>query len=279
MIDQLLRPTILLRPVVLVELWSWLLYCRVRCSGVCNSKSHVTFLVAIKYLKGSKAAPTDALSAPDESHQETPLSPGSQQPLMRQPSLTSTSAHSFKIDVILARCALAIEVCAYIFMATTKSGVLFVIGTIFGSASVAVPPICQATAVEIYSSRTGNGAGGGQGEVGRLFGAMSVVQAMTSVRFLIALLDADNWNSRTQIIGPALYGFVYSHTVATFPQAIMLVAAFNFTVAFVLLSFVKVPVPTSGGPIADRDTEEEGRGNEETREGPLVDIDERRVVS
>lgn len=229
--------------------------------------------LTIKYLKGSKAGHTDTVRDLDEPHQETPFNSShtdsrsrsrSQQSLIRK--LSSTPTQSFKVDVILARGALAIEICGYLLMAATTSEVLFVIGTIMGSASVAVPPICQAVAVEIYSSADTTGMGTdvrrGQGEVGRLFGAMSVLQALA-----------------TQIIGPAVYGFVYSRTVATFPQAIMLVSASSFTVASILLALVKVP---SGGPVLGRDTEDgEGvdDGESEGVRGLLVNVAEGRVVS
>lgn len=166
-------------------------------------RPHVTFAVTIKYLKRSKAAPTNTMRSLDEPDQETPFISShfpsrsrsrSRRPLIRK--LTSTPTQSFKVDVILARCALAIEICGYLLMAATTSEVLFVIGTIVGSISVAVPPICQAVAVEIYTSahttRMGTDVGRGQGEVGRLFGAMSVLQALASVWVFLSPLVADS---------------------------------------------------------------------------------------
>ncbi|KAL4072831.1 major facilitator superfamily domain-containing protein [Scleroderma yunnanense] len=155
------------------------------------------------------------------------------------PSLT----HSSKLDLALARCALAIGVFSCLVMAITSSGTLFAIGTMIASVSITFPPIAQALALEIYNhsgvTRTG------VDEAGKLFGAMSVVQTLGM-----------------QVIGPTVYGYVYSHTVATFPQAIMFMSVFNYTLAFVLLVFVRTPVP-SRGPILDRDTELRGNRDDD----------------
>ncbi|KAL4072834.1 major facilitator superfamily domain-containing protein [Scleroderma yunnanense] len=231
----------------------------------------------LKYLKRTKTPLADTPQDLDELHQGTLFNLSrsrlrsrsrAQQPSTRAPPLTNTSTRSFKIDVILARCALAIEICAHLVMATATSGIVFAIATVIGSVSVAFPPIAQAIALELYSAAGMTGAGKaariGQDEVGRLFGAMSVLQALGS-----------------QIIGPAVFGYVYSHTVATFPQAIMLVSALQFTIAFVLLGLVKIPVPHRV-PVLGRDAEEGGGSddgaNEEVREEVLVDVAEGRVA-
>lgn len=66
---------------------------------------------------------------------------------------------------------------------------------------------------------------------------------------------------RSQIISPALYGFVYFNTVATFPQAIMVVSTCTSLLALTFLSFVRIlPKPTN-----DRVTPE--YGNEEGSQG------------
>ncbi|KAL4072832.1 major facilitator superfamily domain-containing protein [Scleroderma yunnanense] len=234
---------------------------------VSGGASHTLALIAIlplilKYLKRTKTASTDTLQDLDEPHQRTQLNPPhsplrsrscAQQPSTRALPLADTSAHSFKADVFVGRCALAIDVCAYLIMATATSGILFAIGTVIGSVSVVFSPIAQAIALEIYNSAgmagTGKAAHIGQGEVGRLFGAMSVLNALGS-----------------QIIVPAVYGYVYTRTVATFPRAIILVSALTFTVAFILMAFVRIPVAHRSPPL-DRDAGEEGEDD-----GVLVDV-------
>lgn len=48
-------------------------------------------------------------------------------------------------------------------------------------------------------------------------------------------------HDRMQIIGPSVLGYVYAHSVPTFPQAIILVIALSFALSSVLLAFVRVP--------------------------------------
>ncbi|OJA18420.1 hypothetical protein AZE42_06989 [Rhizopogon vesiculosus] len=82
---------------------------------------------------------------------------------------------------------------------------------------------------------------GGKSEAGKLFGAISVVQALGS-----------------QILGPALYGFVYYKTVAIYPGAIFLMGAVLMMVSLGLLALVRSP--TTG-----EDDAEGARLNNETQ--------------
>lgn len=47
--------------------------------------------------------------------------------------------------------------------------------------------------------------------------------------------------SSSQILGPALYGFVYIKTVAINPRVIFLVSVVTVSVSFFLLGFVRLP--------------------------------------
>ncbi|KAI6023827.1 hypothetical protein PISMIDRAFT_428789 [Pisolithus microcarpus 441] len=174
-------------------------------------------------------------------------------------SLAGGSAHSVNVDLILARCAVSLEILACLIMGTATTGAVFAVGTMVGAMSVASSPTIQALALEVYYSGGNNGmtARKGQGGIGKLFGALSIVQALGS-----------------QIIAPAVYGFIYSRTVATFPQAIMLVTAFCFTTALVILACVRVPASSSGLGHSPRDAEEGGgvRQHEDSSEGVLVDV-------
>lgn len=62
---------------------------------------------------------------------------------------------------------------------------------------------------------------------------------------------------RSQIISPALYGFVYFNTVASFPQAIMVVSMSTTLLALAFLSFVRIAPKPDGDRVAP--------GNEEGR--------------
>ncbi|KAI6041355.1 major facilitator superfamily domain-containing protein [Pisolithus marmoratus] len=204
----------------------------------------------IKLLKSKKVSASHTPAATDETPEATPFHRLTNQ----------NSPHSFNVDLILARCAIGLEILACWVMATATSGAVFTVGTMVGALSVAYSPTIQALALEVYYSGGNNGtaARGGQVGMGRLFGALSVLQALGS-----------------QIITPAVYGFVYSRTVATFPQAIMLVTAFCFTAALVSLAFVRVPESSSGPVHSSLNTEEGGGGvrNEDSAEGVLVDVE------
>jgi len=64
---------------------------------------------------------------------------------------------------------------------------------------------------------------GGDKDAGKLFGAIGMLDALSS-----------------QVIGPALFGIVYMATVATFPRAIFVVGAAVHFCAFILLAFVRL---------------------------------------
>ncbi|OAX30925.1 hypothetical protein K503DRAFT_148240 [Rhizopogon vinicolor AM-OR11-026] len=116
-----------------------------------------------------------------------------------------------------------------------SNGLLFACGTILQALGVGYSPAVQAFALEVYNRR------GGKGEPGKLFGAISVMQALGA-----------------QILGPALYGFVYYKTVAIFPGAIFLLSAVLMMVALGLLALVR-------SPTMDEEDTEGARLNDETR--------------
>ncbi|KAF9246164.1 major facilitator superfamily domain-containing protein [Melanogaster broomeanus] len=165
-----------------------------------------------------------------------------------------TPSHSPTFDLALARVSLVLELISFLIMAVAATGALFTFGTMIGSFGAGFSPAVQALALEIYAKR-------GRGE-GKLFGALSVIQSLGS-----------------QIIGPALYGFVYFNTVATFPAAIMVVSVLTSMLAFVLLAFVRIPSGPGGDDlIAESGDHVNGTGEEMqvpeilvTREDTLVD--------
>lgn len=87
-----------------------------------------------------------------------------------QPSSKVTVINSPNVELTLARCTLAFEVLACRIMATTTSGYTFVIG----SFSVAFTPTYTST----VSNNTNQEGEEGQGETGRFFGVLSVLQAL-----------------------------------------------------------------------------------------------------
>ncbi|KAG9315965.1 hypothetical protein JVU11DRAFT_3620 [Chiua virens] len=92
-------------------------------------------------------------------------------------------------------------------------------------------------ALKIYSNKLSHD----RNEVGKLFGAFSVISALSA-----------------GTISSALYGFVYSSTVAVFPQAFLIVSmCMSFLVLF-FLSLVHVPsdpIETRASPIEHENEE------------------------
>ncbi|KAF7338147.1 MFS domain-containing protein [Mycena venus] len=115
---------------------------------------------------------------------------------------TSQEPHSASFDLSLARISLFIEIIAYGAMPLASTGAAFFGFTILSSFGAGFNPAVQSAALELYSKRIGTGV-----EAGKLFGGMSVIQALAG-----------------QILGPSIYGLIFIKTVATFPKAIFIVS-------------------------------------------------------
>ena len=76
-----------------------------------------------------------------------------------------------RLDLNTARVSLVIELTAYAMMATAKTGTLFTVYTALGSFGAGFTPAVQSLALGIYAGRGGE-------ETGKLFGGLSVVQAL-----------------------------------------------------------------------------------------------------
>lgn len=125
--------------------------------------------------------------------------------------------HSPRFELGVARLSLAFDAAAYALMVVYPSRKIFVIFGLFGAMGIGFSPAMQTLAMAMYSRRGGT-------ETGRLFGALSVVQALAG-----------------QILGPAVYGFVYIRTVVVFPRGIFLAALLCIIVSCILMSFVRLP--------------------------------------
>lgn len=166
--------------------------------------------VIIKLLK---PAPVQLPTAPGE-----PLQNLSSQTHPNRQNNTRLPPHSPKFDLNLARISVVLDIIAFVIMIFASNGLVFASGAILQSLGAGYSPAVQAFALDVYSRR------GGKGEAGKLFGAISVVQALGS-----------------QIIGPALFGFVYYKTVATFPGAIFVLTVVLMMISLVLLALVHPP--------------------------------------
>jgi len=149
-----------------------------------------------------------------------PKSPSAQSSLGADPSQPQPSSakehHSPSFDLNLARVSIFIEMTCYTLLGLAQTPIAFTVFTLIGSFGGGFSPALQSVALELYSRR-------GEKETGRLFGAMSVLQALGS-----------------QIIGPAVFGFTYIGTVAVFPAAIFFLSTGIVLVSFVLLGLVRV---------------------------------------
>lgn len=80
-------------------------------------------------------------------------------------------AHSPAFDLALARVSLLIEMVAYTLMASAHSGTLFTAYSALGASGAGFGPAINSVAATLYSRRGGR-------ELGKLFGALSVVQVI-----------------------------------------------------------------------------------------------------
>ncbi|KAG1827151.1 major facilitator superfamily domain-containing protein [Suillus subaureus] len=166
--------------------------------------------VIIKLLKPT---PVQLPTAPDE-----PLQNLSSQTHPSRQNNAKPPSHSSKFDLNLARISVVLDILAFVIMIFASNGLVFASGSILQSLGAGYSPAVQAFALDVYNRR------GGKGEAGRLFGAISVVQALGS-----------------QILGPAMFGFVYYKTVATFPGAIFVLTVVLMIISLVLLALVHPP--------------------------------------
>ena len=92
----------------------------------------------------------------------------------RSPSSSRHAPHSPSFDLKLARVSLAIDVVVYFVMVCSTTGLMFAITTAFGALGMGFGPAMQSVALTLYNRRGGR-------DSGKLFGAMSVVQAIRCV--------------------------------------------------------------------------------------------------
>ncbi|KAF8163650.1 major facilitator superfamily domain-containing protein [Crassisporium funariophilum] len=196
---------------------------------------------------------------------ESPVPPNERSSLLDDSSSASGSAttapiqktirkeiHSSSFDLGLARASLFMDIVAYTFMGLARTPLAFTVFGALGSLGAGFSPAIQSVTLAMYARRGGT-------ETGRLFGAMSVIQALSS-----------------QIIGPSLYGFVYMKTVASYPRTIFFVSVGTITISFFLLCLVKVPKDSEYRRQSVDDLEEPGSNVADfatsAREGTLVDL-------
>jgi len=116
---------------------------------------------------------------------------------------------------------------------------LFVLASSFNCFGSGVGPSTQSLALCILQIRNGDSTEADAG-AGTLFGALAVLQAAGSA-----------------ILGPILFGLVYSETVAKYPKAVFILAAGILFGVFVLVMLIEKP---SMAPGIDRVKKGKGKG-------------------
>ncbi|KZP25097.1 MFS general substrate transporter [Athelia psychrophila] len=160
-------------------------------------------------------------------------------------------AQEMSFDLLLARLSFMIEIISHTSVAslpnpasqpTTYQTSIFVVASSLSSFSAGVVPAVQSLALCITQSRALaiSNAGGVAHEVGpgKLFGALAMLQAAGQM-----------------IIGPMLFGVIYSKTVASFPDAIFATAAAFMIAAFSLVLMIRPDTGVKGGPRTKTDAE------------------------
>jgi len=162
-----------------------------------------------------------------------------------------------RLDLNTARVSLVMELISYTMMATAKTGTMFTVYTVLGSLAAGFAPAVQSLAMGIYAGRGGE-------ETGKLFGGLSVVQALGYSQFVIRSRYVSlTWHCSGSILSPMLFGFTYSRTVATFPQAMFVVGASAVTLGLLCTLLVRLP---KGGADESIVVKEDGAVDDEERE-------------
>ncbi|TFK68620.1 MFS general substrate transporter [Pluteus cervinus] len=188
-----------------------------------------------------------------------------------QPVKTSASdehhlkRHSLVFDLGLTRVSLLIGAAASLSMGLAPTSLWFTICGVLACFGGGWSPAIQSVALAVYARQGGS-------ETGKLFGALSVLQALGS-----------------QIIGPFLYGLVYVNTVATYPRAVFYVTVAAMSLSFILTTFfVRLDAldktithveEASGDTVVNSPTDEGDETGTHGLEETLIVLDEGEVAS
>ncbi|PPQ63642.1 hypothetical protein CVT24_004416 [Panaeolus cyanescens] len=155
---------------------------------------------------------------------------------------TQKEVHSPSFDLKVVKASLILNVAVYCFLGLTRSALAFTIASMIGSFGLGFSPATQSVAITLYT-------GQGEIEVGRLFGALGVVQALSS-----------------QFVGPFFYGVIYAKTVASYPRTIFFVCATSLALALLFMSLIRIPRNTlvTNGTQEDLEETEPLLGNHST---------------
>ncbi|KAF9258534.1 MFS general substrate transporter [Marasmius fiardii PR-910] len=173
-------------------------------------------------VKCLKKKPKTRRARPPRSDEEQPLIDGSQSKVYGpspRPPLPSKlkEAQTSRLDLRLARISLGLMIISYVGLCLDVTSFSFIIYTMIEALGAGYGPAIQSVALSLYGRKS-------DGETGRFFSALSILQALCS-----------------QILGPLTYGVVYAETVGTYPQMIFLVSAACLGLSFISLVLVRLP--------------------------------------
>jgi hypothetical protein len=86
-------------------------------------------------------------------------------------NFTRKVVHSPTFELIVVRVSIVVEIIAYSLMGTATTGTAYASATVLAALGVGFSPALQTVALAMYARKGGS-------ETGRLFGALSVVQAL-----------------------------------------------------------------------------------------------------
>ncbi|KAF7318325.1 MFS domain-containing protein [Mycena chlorophos] len=166
--------------------------------------------------RAADAAEVDAADTILEAEPDVPLP---------TPTPVPPHQHSSHFDLSLARFSILIHLITFTLLPLAPTSILFIVVISFDSFAAGLAPAINSVALDLYTHQVGlEGVSPAAVEPGKLYGAMTVVQALFG-----------------SIMGPPLYGFIYAKTVATEPRTIFFVAFANAAIALAVLGFVRLP--------------------------------------
>ncbi|KAF8473108.1 major facilitator superfamily domain-containing protein [Gautieria morchelliformis] len=185
-------------------------------TGTLRAAHLIIILPAVIKIFTPKASPIQLPISPSEPLHPTRSTSPENSRSMERPLIPK---HSPIFDLILARVSIGIEVLCSIGMTIAMSSLSWSAASVLRAFGGGFSPAVQSVALALYESGPNKGI-----ETGKLFGGLSVLQALSS-----------------QIIGPSLFGLTYASTVDRFPKAIFVLATGLVACALLFISIVQLP--------------------------------------
>ncbi|WVF67324.1 hypothetical protein IAT40_002075 [Kwoniella sp. CBS 6097] len=155
--------------------------------------------------------PQPDIVAPSE---EIPRSPNNAGKDSTSTSTTAPPQRSSHLDLITARIAVLLEIVPYVLMSFALPPSQFILCSVFTTLGAPATPAINSLALSLLPDAS---------QSGKLFGALSVLQAMGS-----------------SLLSPLLFGTLFATTVGTWPQAIFALTALYLILTQTAMLFVRL---------------------------------------